>query len=361
MDTINVTTPTGSYPIYIDEGLLSQTRLFEQYIQGDQVCIVTNGTVAPLYLSSLKDALKNWDVIDVILPDGERFKTMASMEQIIDSLIQHRFRRTSTLIALGGGVIGDLTGFAAACYQRGIHFIQVPTTLLAQVDASIGGKTAVNHPQGKNMLGAFHHPQCVVIDTQTLGTLPGREYRAGLAEMIKHGLIADPHYFDDLAQHANELKVPSSLLTKKMIRHSCDIKARIVGQDPQERGDRALLNFGHTFAHGIEKCLGYGTYLHGEAVSMGMAMATDLSVRLGLLQEGAKRRILDLLCCFELPVTVPDGLDLEQLKLAMGLDKKILEGGSRFILLRSIGHGIISEAVPEHVLDQTLRTAGCAG
>ncbi len=359
MEIIPVALADNAYPIYLGENLLSQKHLFEPHIQGTQVCIVSNETVAPLYLSTLKKTLRDRNVIEVILPDGEAYKSMASAEHIFDRLIDNRFHRTCTLIALGGGVIGDVTGFAAACYQRGVDFIQVPTTLLAQVDASVGGKTAVNHPRGKNMIGAFHHPQCVIMDLNTLETLPTREYRAGFAEIVKHALIADSSYFDDLVNSVDALMNKSPQCLHTVICRSCQIKAKIVSGDPKEQGERILLNFGHTFAHAIETCSGYGTYLHGEAVSIGIAMAADLSQRLGLLQPAAKRRILDLLQHVELPIAPPPELTLLQLKSAMALDKKMLEGGLQFILLQQIGHGIVKKAVLEDMLDETLIATGC--
>ena len=279
--TLQVDLGDRAYPIYIGSDLISNPEFFAQHIKGSRVMVVSNTTVAPLYLEQLKKALVDFNVSEVILPDGEEFKTLDVLNQIYTALLENRFDRTCTLIALGGGVVGDMTGYAAASYQRGVNFIQVPTTLLSQVDSSVGGKTGVNHPLGKNMIGAFHQPQAVIADTLTLNTLPDRELSAGMAEVIKYGLINDLEFFEWLEDNMEALMGRDLVLLAEAIRRSCADKAQIVAADEKESGQRALLNLGHTFGHAIETGMGYGKWLHGEAVGAGMAMAADMSCRLG--------------------------------------------------------------------------------
>ena len=274
--TLQVDLGDRAYPIYIGSDLISNPEFFAKHIKGSRVMVVSNTTVAPLYLDQLKKALEDFNVSEVILPDGEEFKTLDVLNQIYTALLENRFDRTCTLIALGGGVVGDMAGYAAASYQRGVNFIQVPTTLLSQVDSSVGGKTGVNHPLGKNMIGAFHQPQAVIADTLTLNTLPDRELSAGMAEVIKYGLINDAEFFEWLEEHMEALMSRDLVLLAEAIRRSCADKAQIVAADEKEAGQRALLNLGHTFGHAIETGMGYGKWLHGEAVGAGMAMAADV-------------------------------------------------------------------------------------
>jgi 3-dehydroquinate synthase (EC 4.2.3.4) len=285
MRTLNVDLADRSYPIYIGEGLLDDPRYFEPHIRGRQVAIVTNETIAPLYLDRLQKTLAAYKVTTVVLPDGEAYKQWETLQLIFDGLLTARHDRKTTLIALGGGVIGDMTGFAAACYQRGVDFIQVPTTLLSQVDSSVGGKTGINHPLGKNMVGAFYQPQAVVIDTATLKTLPPRELSAGLAEVIKYGFICDEPFLTWLETHMSDLLALESTALTEAIERSCAAKARVVGADEKETGVRATLNLGHTFGHAIETHMGYGVWLHGEAVGAGTVMALEMSHRLGWLTK----------------------------------------------------------------------------
>ena len=307
MQTLVVELGERSYPIYIGPGLLGRADLLRPHIPGRQVLVVSNETVAPLYLEQAEAMLAGLQHAAVILPDGEQYKTLEVLNRVFDALLEQRFGRNCTLIALGGGVIGDMTGFAAACYQRGVHFIQIPTTLLAQVDSSVGGKTGVNHPLGKNMIGAFYQPRCVLADTDTLNTLPDRELSAGLAEVIKYGLIRDLPFLEWLEAHLEELleRQPAALVYA--IEQSCRNKAEIVAADERESGLRALLNLGHTFGHAIETGMGYGLWLHGEAVAAGIRMAADLSARLGWLQPDELERVIELLRRARLPVQLAGG------------------------------------------------------
>lgn len=343
MKTLTVELGERSYPIYIGSGLIGQDELISQHIPGRQVMIVSNVTVAPLYLEQLQSQLQDYDVETVILPDGEQYKTLESVNSIYDALLEKRFNRTSTLIALGGGVVGDITGFAAATYQRGVHFIQVPTTLLSQVDSSVGGKTGVNHPLGKNMIGAFYQPRCVVADTDTLKTLDIRQLRAGIAEVIKYGLIRDPGFFDWLESHVEDIL---SLETDALI-HSIDIscqnKADVVAADELEGGQRALLNLGHTFGHAIETGMGYGEWLHGEAVATGMVMAADLSHRLGWISTEELDRTRNIIAACQLPVSPPIGMSKQQFMDLMAVDKKVLDGKLRLVLLKAIGKALVTD------------------
>jgi 3-dehydroquinate synthase len=342
-----------SYPIYIGEGLLRQA-LIQPYITGRQVCIVTNETVAPLYLGSLQQALSDFQVDTLVLPDGEQYKTLEQLNSIFDCLLESRHNRTTTLVALGGGVVGDMTGFAAACYQRGVNFIQVPTTLLSQVDSSVGGKTGVNHRLGKNMIGAFYQPQCVLIDTTVLGTLPARELSAGLAEVIKYGLICDIEFFNWLEANMASLVAGDQQCLARAIYRSCEIKAEVVAQDERESGIRALLNLGHTFGHAIEAHQGYGNWLHGEAVAAGTLMAADLSRRLGWLSDADLERISAIHEAAGLPVLPPVAMAAEDFLQLMAVDKKVLDGQLRLVLLETLGRGLVTADFAPELLRETL-------
>jgi len=302
MDKLTVDLGARSYPIIIGENLLAQDDLFSSAISGKKVMIVTNDIVAPLYLKACKNSLKQYSIDEVILPDGEQFKNLATFETILSALLEKKHARDTTIIALGGGVIGDMAGFAAACYQRGVPFIQVPTTVLAQVDSSVGGKTAVNHPLGKNMIGAFYQPQSVIIDICCLQTLPKREFAAGMAEVIKYGIIYDSAFFDWLKDNIDEIKTLQPQAITFMIKRCCEIKAEIVAQDEKEHGIRALLNLGHTFGHAIEAEQGYGNWLHGEAVAAGMVLAAKTSLILGLIDKTQVEQIEQLIEQFDLPL-----------------------------------------------------------
>lgn len=350
MKTLQVALGERSYPIYIGDSLLSETALFDAHIRGKEVLIVSNDTVAPLYLQTLQHTLQAYRLEKVILPDGEQYKTLDIMQRIFDGLLQARMSRQTTIIALGGGVIGDMAGFAAACYQRGVPFIQVPTTLLSQVDSSVGGKTAVNHPLGKNMIGAFYQPQCVFADTTTLSTLDDRQFAAGLAEVIKYGLINDGEFFDWLQANMAGLVARQPELMAQAIARSCQDKADIVAADEHEQGVRALLNLGHTFGHAIETGCGYGVVLHGEAIAIGMVMAADLSQRLGWLDLAAVERIKAVLTAAGLPVSVPAAMSAASFMDLMAVDKKVQNGAIRLILLQAIGRAVISDDyAPQHL------------
>ncbi len=349
-----------SYPILIGHGLLRRGELLRAHIRGSQVAVVSNDVVAPLYLDTLRDALGDAYSVDVFLmPDGERHKTLECYGLLMDFLLEHRHNRTTTLIALGGGVVGDLTGFAAATFQRGVDFIQVPTTLLAQVDSSVGGKTAVNHPRGKNMIGAFYQPRCVLADTSLFETLPEREFRAGMAEVVKYGVISDAAFFDWLESSAAALNARDPEALAQAVRRSCEIKAAVVAADEREGGLRAILNYGHTFGHAIETLTGYGELLHGEAVAIGMVMAADLSVRQGMIPLPVARRIRALLAGLGLPV-VPPPLSAESMRSAMGMDKKVRNGRLRLVLVTALGHVVVTEDIDEDALVATLEAGAQA-
>jgi 3-dehydroquinate synthase len=343
-----------SYPIVIGANLLSDATLLARHIQGRQVAIVSNTTVAPLYLERVAAPLRaaGREVIEIILPDGEQYKNQASLMQIFDALLANKCDRKTTLVALGGGVIGDLTGYAAASYMRGVPFVQLPTTLLAQVDSSVGGKTGINHPLGKNMIGAFYQPRAVIADTATLATLPARELSAGLAEVIKHGAIIDIEFFGWIEQNIGKLMARDQAALAHAIARSCEIKSEVVRQDEREGGLRAILNFGHTFGHAIENGLGYGAWLHGEAVGCGMVMAADLSCRLGLVDEATVARVRALVAAAGLPTVAPD-LGAERWLELMEVDKKNEGGAIKFILLKPLGSPSISVA-PRDLLLETL-------
>jgi 3-dehydroquinate synthase len=360
MKTLIVPLGERSYPIYIGANLLGRSDLLIPHLDSSQVMIVTNETVAPLYLEQVSAQLRDKQLTTVVLPDGEEFKTMESALEVFDRLLEHRFSRSAHLVALGGGVIGDLTGFAAACYQRGVPFLQIPTTLLAQVDSSVGGKTAVNHPRGKNMIGAFHQPKAVIADTDTLGTLPNREFSAGLAEVIKYGLIRDADFFVWLEAHIEALLGRDPEALSFAIERSCRNKAEVVAADEREAGERATLNLGHTFGHAVETGLGYGQVLHGEAVAIGMCQAADLSRRLGWLTAGDVERIVAVFKRARLPVTPPASLDAEAYLEHMAVDKKNVEGKLRLILLERIGKATLPMAVETAKLRATLEEYGRA-
>jgi len=326
-----------SYPIYIGAGLLSQADLLKKHIRSKQVLILSNDTIAPLYLAKLQATLTDYQLETVILPDGEQYKTLQYLEKIFDTLLAKKFSRNATLIALGGGVIGDMGGFAAACYQRGIAFIQIPTTLLAQVDSSVGGKTGVNHALGKNMIGAFYQPQCVIADADVLDTLDDRQLSAGLAEVIKYGLIRDIEFLQWLEANLPKLLARDKDALAYAIERSCINKAEVVGEDEFESGVRATLNLGHTFGHAIETGSGYGHYLHGEAVAIGTCFAADLSRRLGWLNDADVNRIIALLKAANLPVTPPAEMSTELYVELMAVDKKNVDGKIRVILLEAVG------------------------
>jgi 3-dehydroquinate synthase len=358
MQTLNVEFAERSYPIHIGRNLLGRTDLVLSHLKRKQVAVVTNTTVAPLYLDQFCEPLRREGVaiVPVVLPDGEQFKTAETLGRIYDALLGNRCERNTTLIALGGGVVGDMTGYAAATFLRGVPFIQVPTTLLAQVDSSVGGKTGINHPLGKNMIGAFWQPKLVLADTQTLDTLPDRELSAGLAEIIKYGLIRDPEFFIWLEQNMPRLLARDPEVLAYAIYRSCENKAEVVAADERESGERALLNLGHTFGHAIETGMGYGAWLHGEAVATGTLLAADLSRRLGWLTDADVARIEAIHLAANLPVVAPKlGVDV-YLNL-MGLDKKVSDGKIRLILLQSIGKAVFTADYPSATLRDTLAAA----
>ncbi len=355
METLQVELGERSYPIHIGDDLFSSASLLQPHIRSRQVCIVTNETVAPLYLARLQQALAAYSVLPVILPDGEEYKTLDVLTRIYDALLEHNFSRSCTLIALGGGVIGDMTGFAAATYQRGVAFIQIPTTLLSQVDSSVGGKTGVNRPLGKNMVGAFYQPRCVLADTSTLATLPERELKAGLAEVIKYGLINNRGFHDWLCANMPRLLQGDPDALRHAIRVSCAEKAAIVAADEHEGGVRATLNLGHTFGHAIETAMGYGTWLHGEAVATGMVMAADLSARLGHLAWSDAAAVRELVALAGLPVLPPAEMTPDTFIRLMSKDKKAEQGHMKFILLKAIGTALIDDKVDRTELVRTLQ------
>ncbi len=358
MKTLTVSLGERSYPIYIGENLLSEADLLTRHIKSKQVVVVTNEVVAPLYLEKVLEHLSAYQVESVILPDGEQFKTLDSLTKIFDKLLACKFSRNATLIALGGGVIGDMGGFAAACYQRGITFIQIPTTLLAQVDSSVGGKTGVNHPLGKNMIGAFYQPQAVIADVNVLDTLDNRQLAAGLAEVIKYGLIRNKDFFVWLEENIDILLARDKAALTYAIEQSCLMKAKVVAEDEHEGGVRATLNLGHTFGHAIETGMGYGSYLHGEAVAIGTCLAADLSQRKDFLNADDVARIVTLFELANLPVKSPTELSAERFIDLMTVDKKNVDGDIRVILLESIGKATLPMSIDNFSLTQTLQTYG---
>lgn len=355
MQTLKVELANRSYPIHIGRDLISDANLILPHLKRKHVAIVTNTTVAPLYLDKLSQTLQaaGVTVIPIILPDGEAYKNTETLNTIYDVLLQNRCERSTTLIALGGGVIGDLTGYAAATYLRGVPFIQVPTTLLSQVDSSVGGKTGINHPLGKNMIGAFYQPQVVLADIDTLKTLPAREFAAGMAEVIKYGLIRDTDFFDWLEAHIEQLMALEEGAISEAIYRSCQNKAEVVARDEHENGERALLNLGHTFGHAIENAMGYGVWLHGEAVAAGTMLAADLSKRLGWLTAAEVTRIHALLSKAGLPLDAPK-LGAEKYLDLMQMDKKVADGKIRLVLQQGIGKSVITSDYDAEKLKETL-------
>jgi 3-dehydroquinate synthase len=340
VESLRVELASRSYPIHIGAGLLERADLYSP--AGSRAAIVTNKVVAPLYLARAKKAIEaaGAPVVEIIVEDGEQAKNWSTLEHVLDAMLTAKLGRDSTVVALGGGVIGDLAGFAAAIYQRGIAFVQVPTTLLAQVDSSVGGKTAINHPLGKNMIGAFHQPRAVISDVATLDTLPPRELRSGIAEVIKHGFALDATFVDWLEGNVEKLVACDRQALAYAVRRSCELKARVVAADERETGERALLNFGHTFGHAIETAAGYGAWLHGEAVAAGMVMAAELSALMGHLRKTEVGRVRELLRRAGLPVAGP-ALAPERLMELMALDKKAAKGKTRFVVLESIGRAAL--------------------
>jgi 3-dehydroquinate synthase len=355
MQTLEVSLGDRSYPIHIGKGLLSQADLLLPHLKRKQVAIVSNTTVAPLYMQTLVDVLTQTgvQVIQIVLPDGEAYKNSETLNLIYDALLQNRCERSTTLIALGGGVIGDLTGYAAATYLRGVPFIQIPTTLLSQVDSSVGGKTGINHPLGKNMIGAFYQPKVVLADIDTLSTLPAREFSAGVAEVIKYGLIRDADFFAWLETNMHLLMSLDEQVLSYAIYRSCQNKAEVVAADEHEAGERALLNLGHTFGHAIENAMGYGVWLHGEAVAAGTMLAADLSQRLGWLNKQDLARISAIFKQAKLPLTPPK-LTPDKYLALMQLDKKVADGQIRLVLQQGIGKAIMTADYDKALLNQTL-------
>ena len=353
METLRVELGSRSYPILIGQGLLGERALFEQHVRARDILVVTNTVVAPLYLQALENSLQPRRVVTTILPNGEPQKTLANVARILDVLVANRFGRDCAVVALGGGVAGDMAGFAAATYQRGVAFVQVPTTLLAQVDSSVGGKTGVNHPGGKNLIGAFHQPVAVVADTRTLATLPPRELRAGLAEVIKYGLICDARFFAWLEAHIDELLAADAAALAYVVRRSCEIKAEIVGRDEREQGERALLNLGHTFGHAVESATGYAQWLHGEAIGAGLVMSACMSRESGYLTAEEQDRVKHLVGRAGLPTHVSNvtpTLALEHMRM----DKKVQSGQIRLVLMRGIGSAFVTADYGEPALQRTL-------
>jgi 3-dehydroquinate synthase len=342
-----------SYPILIGEGLLDDTSVIGEAVAARDVMVVTNDVVGPLHAATLMRGLGDRRVEIVVLPDGERHKTLATLGRVFDALVAARMNRDACIVALGGGVVGDVAGFAAACYQRGVDYVQVPTTLLAQVDSAVGGKTGVNHPGGKNLIGAFHQPRAVVSDARSLSSLPARELAAGLAEVIKYGLVADVEFLAWLEANLEAVRALEPAAVAHAVRRSCEIKARIVAADEHEHGQRALLNLGHTFGHAIENAAGYGEWLHGEAVAAGMLMAADLSARLGWLTRGDVDRVATLLRRAALPVDAPRIGAARALAL-MGMDKKVQGGRIRLVLMPRLGAGVVTAEYPADALAAVL-------
>ncbi len=355
---IQVNLGERSYPIYIGQNLMTDGETLSRYLQKKRILIVTNETIANLYLVQMQTTMASLgEVASVVLPDGEQFKDLTHLEAIFTALLEHNYGRDCVLVALGGGVIGDMTGFAAACYQRGVDFIQVPTTLLSQVDSSVGGKTAVNHPLGKNMIGAFYQPQLVLIDTQCLQTLPKREFAAGMAEVIKYGIMWDGEFFEWLEQNVQALKDLNTEALVYAISRCCEIKADVVSQDETEQGVRALLNLGHTFGHAIEAEMGYGNWLHGEAVAAGTVLAAKTAQAIGLIDEAIAQRIVQLLEAFELPVKAPESMGFESFIQHMRRDKKVLAGQLRLVLPTALGRADVFSQVAESTLEQVICSA----
>lgn len=357
IEQVEVCLPEHRYSILICSNGLNDPTLLQNYIKGKQVCIVTNDTVAPLYLSQVEAIFSSYQCDVVILPDGEQYKNQSSLFKIYDTLIKNKHHRDTHLVALGGGVIGDMAGFAAATYQRGVNFIQIPTTLLAQIDASVGGKTAINHPMGKNLIGSFYQPQLVLIDLNTLHTLPEREFRAGLAEMIKYALLAGGEFFNILNSSLKKGLTASSPELAQLIKQCCQIKANIVMSDEKEQGQRALLNLGHTFAHALETYTAYQRWLHGEAVAIGLYCAALLSFKLKILDECWVKQTEEMLIQAGLPHKIPDTIQLEKLIEVMGLDKKIKNNCLRFVVMKKPGYCYLEDNILAECLMDTLIAA----
>ena len=354
MEALGVDLGDRSYPIYIGSGLLDRLAELLPALAGKQVLVVTNTTIAPLYLDRVMAGLEGLQASSLVLPDGEQYKTLDTLNLIFTELLQQKHSRTTTLIALGGGVIGDITGFAAAAYQRGVDFIQIPTTLLSQVDSSVGGKTGVNHPLGKNMIGAFHQPKAVIADTETLNTLPERELSAGLAEVIKYGLIRDADFLHWIETNMTSLVERDGKALTYAIRRSCEVKAEVVAADEREGGLRAILNLGHTFGHAIEAAQGYGQWLHGEAVGAGMVMAVDLSCRMGNLPVEALTRSRSIIAAAGLPVLGPADMSMDIYLEKMAVDKKNVDARIRLVLLKQMGDAIVTADFDPGLLRATL-------
>ncbi len=355
METLRVELGDRAYPIHIGNDLIERADLWQDIVCGGRAAVVSNTAVAPLYLDKLRSVMARLCVTltEVILPDGEQYKNWETLNSIFDALLEARCERSTPIIALGGGVVGDMTGFAAACYQRGMPFIQVPTTLLAQVDSSVGGKTAINHPLGKNMIGAFHQPRLVLADTGVLRTLPDREFRAGLAEVIKYGLIRDFPFLEWLETHAEDLLAREAAALQYVIRRSCANKAEVVVVDEREQGERALLNLGHTFGHAIETGSGYGLWLHGEAVAVGTLMAAELSSRIGILSTQDVVRVESLFKRVGLPLVGPR-LGAQRYLDLMRHDKKVVGGRLRLVLLDALGRAVVADSAPDELVMQAI-------
>ena len=353
MERLRIELGARSYPILVGPGLRKDAAVLDEAVAARDVLVVSNTTVAPLYLADLQRGLGGRRVGSLLLPDGEQYKTLDSLSRVLDALVERRYNRDAAVVALGGGVVGDLAGFAAACYQRGVDFVQVPTTLLAQVDSAVGGKTGVNHPGGKNLIGAFHQPRAVIADTDTLRTLPPRELRGGLAEVIKYGLLGDAAFLGWLEANLEALLQLEPAALTHAIRRCCELKAEIVAEDEREHGRRALLNLGHTFGHAIETAAGYGEWLHGEAVAVGMVMAADLSRRLGWLADADVERVRTLLVRAGLPVDAP-AIGAGRALALMGMDKKVQAGRIRLVLMRRLGEAVVAAEYPPDALTATL-------
>jgi len=354
MISLKVNLGERSYPICIGDNLLEQSELLTQHIPGNSALIVSNETVAPLYMDAVEKSLSNIRFKTLVLPDGEEHKNLNVLNSIYDTLLKNRLDRNTTLIALGGGVIGDITGFAAATYQRGVHLVQIPTTLLSQVDSSVGGKTAVNHSLGKNMIGAFYQPRAVIADTNTLNSLEERQLSSGLAEVIKYGLIRDTSFLEWLESNIDKLLDRDPIALAYAIERSCRNKAEIVAADERESGQRALLNLGHTFGHAIETGMGYGVWLHGEAVASGMVMAARLSNKLGWISENDVSRVINILERANLPITAPEQMSADKFVELMSLDKKVSDGVLKLVLYKSVGNAIISKDYTDALLRETI-------
>ncbi|MCW8934649.1 MAG: 3-dehydroquinate synthase [Gammaproteobacteria bacterium] len=354
MISLKVNLGERSYPICIGHNLLEQSELLTQHIPGNSALIVSNETVAPLYMDAVEKSLSDIRFKTLILPDGEEHKNLNVLNSIYDTLLENHLDRNTTLIALGGGVIGDITGFAAATYQRGVHLVQIPTTLLSQVDSSVGGKTAVNHPIGKNMIGAFYQPRAVIADTNTLNTLEERQLSSGLAEVIKYGLIRDINFLEWLESNIGKLLDRDPAALAYAIERSCRNKAEVVAADERESGQRALLNLGHTFGHAIETGMGYGVWLHGEAIASGMVMAARLSNKLGWISENDVSRVIDILERANLPITAPEQMSADKFIELMSLDKKVSDGVLKLVLYKSMGNAVISKDYTDAILRETI-------